>query len=235
MKTMKHGRLKTLNYFTFWNSFALDAARPGSIWKLNWVHRIAHFFIVWSWQIIKGFELFQECVLRRQVVDSNVHRTLSNTDHCIIVKRHRSYNQVRKKYENIEDIIDDYFNVRLEMYQTRKSHMIKLRTYECSILENKARYITEILNETIDLRKKKKDVIIQLLKSKNYTVFDNDEEYKYLLKMSMDSVSEENVEKLTKEFNEKMEELNLIKSTSIEHMWLHELQTLEQMYVKSQK
>ena len=64
---------------------------------------------------------------------------------------------------------------------------------------------------------------------------DNDEEYKYLLKMSMDSVSEENVEKLTKEFNEKMEELNLIKSTSIEHMWLHELQTLEQMYVKSQK
>ena len=102
-------------------------------------------------------------------------------------------------------------------------------------MENKARYITEILNETIDLRKKKKDVIIQLLKSKNYTVFDNDEEYKYLLKMSMDSVSEENVEKLTKEFNEKMEELNLIKSTSIEHMWLHELQTLKQMYVKSQK
>ena len=144
-------------------------------------------------------------------------------------------NDKLKKYENIEHIIDDYFDVRLEMYQTRKSHMIKLRTYECSILENKARYITEILNETIDLRKKKKDVIIQLLKSKNYTVFDNDEEYKYLLKMSMDSVSEENVEKLTKEFNEKMEELNLIKSTSIEHMWLHELQTLEQMYVKSQK
>ena len=58
--------------------------------KLNWVHRIAHFFIVWSWQIIKGFELFQECVLRRQVVDSSVHRTLFNTDHCIIVNRHRS-------------------------------------------------------------------------------------------------------------------------------------------------
>ena len=101
-KTMKHGRLKTLNYFAFWNSFALDAARPRSIWKLNWVHRIAHFFIVWSWQIIKGFELFQECVLRRQVVDSSVHRTLFNTDHCIIVNRHRCYNQVRKKYENVE-------------------------------------------------------------------------------------------------------------------------------------
>ena len=30
---MKHGKLKTLTYFIFYNSFALDAAGTGSIWN----------------------------------------------------------------------------------------------------------------------------------------------------------------------------------------------------------
>ena len=141
-------------------------------------------------------------------------------------------NDKLKKYDNIQGIIDDYYETRLELYQKRKDYLIKQKTYECSLLENKTRYIKEILNETIDLRKKKKDVIIKILQDKNYTVFDDDEEYKYLLKMSMDSVSEENVEKLLQEFEEKSKELNIIKSKSIETMWYEELENLEKEYIK---
>ena len=106
-------------------------------------------------------------------------------------------NDKLKKYDRVSDIIDDYYVTRLELYQTRKDYLIKQKTYECSLLENKSQYIKEILNETIDLRKKKKDAIIKILQDKKYQVFDEDEEYKYLLKMSMDSVSEENVQKLS--------------------------------------
>ena len=141
-------------------------------------------------------------------------------------------NDKLKKYDKIQTIIDDYYETRLELYQKRKDYLIKQKTYECSLLENKTRYIKEILNETIDLRKKKKDVIIKILQDKNYTVFDDDEEYKYLLKMSMDSVSEENVEKLLQEFEEKSKELNIIKSKSIETMWYEELENLEKEYIK---
>ncbi len=141
-------------------------------------------------------------------------------------------NDKLKKYDKVSDIIDDYYITRLELYQTRKDYLIKQKTYECSLLENKSRYIKEILNETIDLRKKKKDAIIKILQEKNYQVFDEDEEYKYLLKMSMDSVSEENVQRLLEEYETKSKELEIIKSKSIEKMWLEELTHLEKEYKK---
>ena len=50
--------------------------------------------------------------------------------------------------------------------------------------------------------------------------------------MSMDSVSEENVEKLLQEFESKSKELNIIKSKSIENMWYEELEHLEKEYIK---
>ena len=46
----------------------------------------------------------------------------------------------------------------------------------------------------------------------------------------MDSVSEENVEKLNKEHNDKSDELQRIKETSVQQMWLSELEYLEQEY-----
>lgn len=48
--------------------------------------------------------------------------------------------------------------------------------------------------------------------------------------MPMDSVSEENVEKLLKDHERKQAELAQIMATSIEQMWLQELCVLEQEY-----
>ena len=106
---------------------------------------------------------------------------------------------------------------------------------EIMILSNKARYIKEVLEDTIDLRKKKKQEIIEMLQSKTYDIIDNDEEFKYLVRMPMDSVSEENIEKLLKENGEKQDELERIKSTAIEQMWLSELEILEHEYTEYQK
>jgi DNA topoisomerase-2 len=103
------------------------------------------------------------------------------------------------------------------------------------ILSSKAKYIQELLNGTIDLRKKKKQEIIDLLNSKEYDVIDEDEDFKYLVRMPMDSVSEENVEKLLKEHESKEVELNIIKETTIQQMWLSELDILENEYQAYQK
>ena len=51
----------------------------------------------------------------------------------------------------------------------------------------------------------------------------------------MDSVSEENVEKLLKEHHAKQDELERIKETTIEKMWLSELEILEHEYQEYQK
>ena len=136
------------------------------------------------------------------------------------------------KYETVSEIIDAYYEVRLQLYQTRKDNMIAELERELSLLSNKARYIMENLEGTIDLRKKKKDHIIVLLKEKEYDILDEDMDYKYLLKMPMDSVSEENVEKLNAEHDRKMSELDKVRSTTTSAMWLEELAQLLQEYLQ---
>ena len=57
-------------------------------------------------------------------------------------------------------------------------------------------------------------------------------DYKYLIKMPMDSVSTENVEKIMKEKETTETELDLLIHTSLEQMWLKELNLFEQEYGK---
>lgn len=137
-----------------------------------------------------------------------------------------------KKYDNVEEIIDDYFITRLKLYNIRKAYLIDTLEKELVVLENKARYIQELLDGTIDLRKKKKEEIINMLLTKSYTVIDDDSDFKYLIKMPMDSVSEENVDKLNKEHKNKSDELQQIKDMTEQQMWLRELENLTQEYLK---
>jgi len=137
-----------------------------------------------------------------------------------------------QKYDRVSDIIDDYYDVRIELYQTRKDYMIDALKKELVLLSNKAKYIQENLDGTIDLRKKKKDQVIEMLQGKGYDMVGDDNEYKYLTKMPMDSVTEENVEKLLKEKGNKEQELNVVKSTTINQMWSSELDNLLEQYLE---
>jgi len=146
-----------------------------------------------------------------------------------------NYEDKLKKYESVEEIIDEYYQIRLEYYEDRKDYLIDALEKQIMILSNKAKYIKEVLDGTIDLRKKKKQNIIDMLIDKEYDTVDDDEEFLYLVRMPMDSVSEENVEKLMKEHHEKQNELEHIKATTIEQMWLSELEILENEYQEYQK
>ena len=136
-----------------------------------------------------------------------------------------------KKYDNVVEIIDDYYETRLGLYQTRKSYLIDALTKELRFLSNKTKYIKENLDGTIDLRRKKKEEVNTLLKDKGYDMMEEDSDYKYLTKMPMDSVTEENICKLEKEYLLKNEELIVIQNMSIQEMWKKELNILEQEYI----
>jgi DNA topoisomerase-2 len=69
-----------------------------------------------------------------------------------------------------------------------------------------------------------------MLTEKGYDILDDDEDFKYLVKMPMDSVTEENVEKLLKSKGNKELELETVKSTTIHQMWLGELDNLKEKY-----
>jgi DNA topoisomerase-2 len=166
-------------------------------------------------------------------------------------------NEKLKKYSSAEEIIDDYYGVRLEYYEKRKQHIINALTRELLVLSNRARYITEILDDTIDLRRKTNKMLTALLKERGYDLYttgasednvsnsgstssgntssgntDDENGYKYLLKLPMDTVSEENVARLLTEKTKKEKELSELGSKSPEQLWKNDLEELETEYTK---
>jgi DNA topoisomerase-2 len=161
-------------------------------------------------------------------------------------------NEKLKKYSSAEEIIDDYYGVRLEYYEKRKAYIVNALKRELLVLSNRARYITELLDDTIDLRRKTNKMLTALLKERKYDLYnagkDKDQEvsgdsnsssdaddengYKYLLKLPMDSVSEENVSRLLAEKEKKEKELSELGSKSLEQLWQNDLEELETEYTK---
>ena len=129
-----------------------------------------------------------------------------------------------KKYECVEDIVTDHYVKRLSMYAERKEQMLKILQDQLSLLSNKVKYIRELLNDTIDLRRKKQGDIVSMLKKKGYIQVK--ESYNYLVKMPMDAVSEENVKKLEKDKGEKEVSLGKLKNQTIKQMWRLDLESL---------
>jgi len=61
-----------------------------------------------------------------------------------------SYNVIRK-YSSTSDIIDSHFNVRLQLYQKRRTHLIKAAIASEAFARNKARFVDEILSGKLSL------------------------------------------------------------------------------------
>ena len=134
-----------------------------------------------------------------------------------------------RKYENVYDIVDGYYDVRYRYYVKRKDYLIFKLNNELKVLSAKARFIQYNLDDKIDLRKKSKSEINSIMEKFEFDLGDSGD-YNYLVKMPMDSVSKENVEKLMKEHENKKAELESIQSSSIEVMWLKELGQLKIAY-----
>jgi DNA topoisomerase II len=132
------------------------------------------------------------------------------------------------KYETVEEIIDDFYDVRMELYGKRKAYLVEAMEKKLVKLSNRARYIQETLKGTVDLRRKKADDVTALLTGMKFALLDGD--FKYLIKMPMDSVTEENVANIMKEKTDTEAELDALKAKTLEKMWLDELEQLEKQY-----
>jgi DNA topoisomerase-2 len=132
------------------------------------------------------------------------------------------------KYSSVEEIIDDFYGVRMDLYQKRKDYLLGAMEQKLVKLSNRAKYIQETLKGTIDLRRKTAQQVNDLLTEMEFALIDGD--FKYLIKMPMDSVTEENVASIMKEKADTEMELACLRATTLETMWSNELNALESEY-----
>jgi Zn/Cd-binding protein ZinT len=92
-------------------------------------------------------------------------------------------------------------------------------------VEQKVKYIRAVLSGKLDLRNKKQDVLYKELSA--LAIDMREESYAYLTKMPMDSVTQEKVESLEKEFREIQEEVARLTAMTVEQIWIQELVALK--------
>ena len=68
-----------------------------------------------------------------------------------------------KKYNTVEEIIANFYDLRLKYYQIRKDYMISVIKKDVAILSNKARFIKMIIDDELVIKKKMRNVIVNEL------------------------------------------------------------------------
>jgi len=132
------------------------------------------------------------------------------------------------KYVDVPEIIDAFYPIRMATYKKRKDYLVDALQKKLVKLSNRVRYIQETLSGVVDLRKKTAQQVTDLLTARKFVSIDGD--FKYLIKMTMDSVTEENIANITEECRKAEQELATLQATTLERMWLTELQVLEEQY-----
>lgn len=136
------------------------------------------------------------------------------------------------KYKTPDDILLDFYDIRIEYYELRRTHLIKCLDNELLILNSKIRFINEYMNGDLDINRKTKSFIIQLLENKKYPkIASNDEilSFDYLIRMQLISLSFEKIKELELDRDSKQTQLTVLKSKTNKDLWKDDLDKLLKM------
>lgn len=78
-----------------------------------------------------------------------------------------------KKYDKVEDIMQEFYDTRLKFYGKRKDYLMSKLQRDIEIMTNKKRFILAVIAEDINIRNVKKKLLIQELLKKGYTPMKN--------------------------------------------------------------
>ena len=78
------------------------------------------------------------------------------------------HNGILRRYRTAEEICEEFFSVRLNMYGKRKEYMLGTLQSQSSKLDNVARFIKEKIDNVIAVENKKISAVIDMLVERNY-------------------------------------------------------------------
>lgn len=137
-------------------------------------------------------------------------------------------NRVRE-FSSIQEILDSFIELRLKYYNLRKEYLLKTLKEHLGQLASKYLFIKGIVDKTIVVANKKKDDIIAQLE-KIEKIIKVDGTYDYLLRMQISKLTREEMEELKKQIVDGKEEYAKIKTTTIQQMWIDDLNLLKKEF-----
>ena len=143
------------------------------------------------------------------------------------------------KYDNIEEIMKEFYFIRLVYYTKRKDYMLKSMQKELDIFQSKIRFIEEFISGEINILHKEDEEIEEMLISRNFPKFGsgdlNEEEndsfsYEYLLGMKIKSLTKKKIDELKKLYENKLAVYNELFGKSEKDLWKEDLNKFLEVY-----
>lgn len=141
-----------------------------------------------------------------------------------------------QRYTNINQIFDDFYDRRYALYEERKTYQCEQFVNALGILKAKIQFIKGVMDDKIVIYRQKKEAIIATLISQNYPgvrdkkiisgLSSDPGVYDYLVKMSLYSFTQEEIERLETEYRDTQDAYQVCYNTTIPEMWSKECDEL---------
>jgi len=144
-------------------------------------------------------------------------------------------NGVITKFDSVLDIINIYYETRLDIYHKRKQYQLDILEFQLKIISFKVKFILMIVNKELIINNKKKseledDLVKHKFPKMGKNKNDDDKNYSYLLTMPIHNLTFEKIEELKKQELEKQTEFDELSKLTSSNIWLSELNKLEKEY-----
>jgi DNA topoisomerase II len=191
-----------------------------------------HFTLKFRQDVLKDLIDYGNIETKLHLIDtkntnkSNMH--LYNSDRVI------------RKYRMIEEIMKEYYLVRIAFYTKRKNHLLKKLRHEYDIYNYKIKFIKEFIDNTIKIINEDDDFIEKQLMDKEYPKFsknikeyDSEEvSYEYLLGMAIRTLTKKKMEELQKLCDDRKMAISELESKTEKDLWKNDLSEFMKHYLK---
>lgn len=133
-----------------------------------------------------------------------------------------------KKYHTLHEIFIEFCNKRYRLYGVRKQKLIRNIEQVLDLEQVKHRFITDVISDKITVFKRTESQIEEELKRLKYP----EKHFNTLYSIQIRSFTKENVALLDKKIKDLEKQLRELKATTLESMWMKELDAFVDEYSK---
>jgi DNA topoisomerase-2 len=133
-------------------------------------------------------------------------------------------NNIPKKFKSIENILEEFFKIRLPFYYKRKDYQILEFNKIINHLQHKFNFISLIISNKIVIYNKKKSEILEQMKT--HSIPED-----LLSNLRVSALTKDELSDLESQINEYKQNLTILTNTSPESMWINDLEEFQDKYI----
>lgn len=161
-------------------------------------------------------------------IDSLKLKTYINLSNMVLFNQEQKI----KKFDMIDDMIEYFCKIRYDFYIKRKASQLKSLRETLKWLRNKARFLEEINDNTLQIHNRPENDIIDEMTEKQYDKKSDgsSQSFDYLLNQNIRSLTRDKLEKLKKDIADLVAQIDALEATPESQLWINDLDKFQTQY-----